>query len=381
MKRKELLNWITIILGIACLLLPLVCFDFTGESSLTEKRRLAALPAVRDEDGAWNKAFLGELATWFEDRIGFRSEMNGIIGRVKLQFMPQTVSSKVHVGEDGWYFLNTDNNLQLPTVEFTITHEMRERITDEFVAVHEYLEQNDISFVVVLVPSKSDIYPEKLRYSAPLVEKTLVDWVADDLERMGITVVRLKETLKGMKQDAQLYFKTDTHWNETAVYAAYLKVLETLDDDEKGNFSPISVTFEDALHTGDLGLMMGGDHVLMPEPTKRMVLPALEAVEVSNTAFLNQTTGREYVTAAWAFLNSSVQEKRALMYGDSMTSQWHFPRLMAEHFSEFSFVWSNYIEQLDLELAQPQMVIYEITERNLQYVGKELLLYDHMMNH
>ena len=127
------------------------------------------------------------------------------------------------------------------------------------------------------------------------------------------------------------------------------------------------VRFEDGEYTGEFGAMMGVN--LPPEKTENSIILNQSAVKDADTeqhtAFKETLAAEGIANPCYYYQNKSVNGPRVMMYGDSMFGSWNATELLAENFSEFSYVWDRNIRDSLLQKMRPDIVIYELTERYL----------------
>ncbi len=79
--------------------------------------------------------------------------------------------------------------------------------------VQDYFKQRDISLVLVVIPSKSRIYGDKIApYPQSEQLRSRYQEAIEALLSSGITVVNLEKTMVNKKEEEQLFYKYDTHW-------------------------------------------------------------------------------------------------------------------------------------------------------------------------
>lgn len=365
-KISDPKTW-TALVFVAMIALPILSIRWTGgEYSQAEKRFLAGWPALFSQDGTLAAEAGSSFKSWFEDHIGFREKLVALHAQVRSGLFRLSPSDRVHIGKDGWYYYTLDENLEISTGRYTLTQETLEQILSRHLAVRDKLAGMGIDYVILLPTSKVSIYPEYMRYGDGQIRETPVDIVADYLEeRSDLKVVRLKEALLEEKKDRQVYFKTDTHWTQEGAYAAYREIVRRMQEWGLCETGPIDVAFADTTFTGELGAMMGLE--LPAEPAKEIVFPRKDAVldpPTQRSARFSQAVAAAGVhDPCRHFENGAAQGPNVLMFGDSMFGGWNATDLLAEHFPEFSYVWSTDIDGGILEAMEPDVVIYELTER------------------
>lgn len=369
MKRKNIKAWSLIVAFAAIITAPIFLIHWTGgDYSEAEKRNLAPKPIIFSEDGSINRNVMSETKSWLEDHIGFRDKFIKLSAGIKYYLFGQSPSDQVHIGEDGWLYYVPDNNLKIATGDYPLDEDMLEKILQEHLAIRDELAEQGIDYVIVLPTSKVSIYPEHLRYGDDQVRKSPVDVVADYIEdNSDLHVIRLKDALLKEKDNYQLYFKTDTHWNQRGAYIAYKEIIDKMKNWGLCDTNCAEVRFENTKYKGEFGAMMGID--LPAEDTENSVILHQKAMkdEKSNQykRFHELLVTEEIGTPCYYYQNSSVPSNKVMLYGDSMFGGWNLTDLFAENFSEFTYIWDRSIRPSLIDEIHPDVVVYELTERFL----------------
>jgi len=368
-KQASMTRILVSAIFISLLALPLLFIQWSEEEySNEEKRVLAAAPSFWLEDYTWNPNVGGEIKSWLEDHIGFRSKLVRLYAETKFRFFRQSPSEKVHIGKEGWYYYTQDENLEIALGTYTLTPDVLEQILYRHLAIRDKLQAKGIDYVIILPTSKVSIYPEYLRCGSGEVRQTPADIVADYLEgHSDLKVIRLKDALLRSKKEHQVFFKTDTHWTQPGAFAAYQEIIRKLQEWGYCGTRPIDVAFENAEYCGEFSGMMGLD--LPPEAIENIVI--LDKKAVLNPETEQYARFREAVEAAanqnpcYYYSNPAVEGPSVLMFGDSMFGGWQATELLAENFPEFSYYWGTDMQENVLDAVMPDLVFYELTERYL----------------
>ena len=370
MKRNKHRNRILTAVFILFLVLPLLTVRFTGnELSETENRYLAPFPTLLVK-GKLNPEFPSTARLWLEDHIGFRRELITLSSAVKWKLFHQSPSTQVHLGADGWCYYTIDENLELVTGRYSLPDEMLEEMLQMHLEIRDRLAAQGIEYVVILTPSKATVYPEYLRYGDGTVHDTPVDLVADYLtEHSDLHVIQVKDALLEAKESDQVFFKMDTHWNYVGAYTAYKKVAEDLKTFGLIDTDPVQVTRQDTEYLGDFVPLMGLTGLMEPEQTQdcRILSPGSRMDQNSGLYRKLVKTVNSFKSSAkcYHFRNKNIAEGTAMTFGDSMFGDWHIPKYLAEHFHEHVFIWDYDLHQEYLDLVQPDVVLFQMTERYL----------------
>ena len=376
MKKRNNFNRekFIILLFLLLLAVPVCKMGWSGGTvSKTEKRVLAKFPVSIDHETGKLSVSRAGIENWANDNIGFRDLFLKVHANLKFRVLGITTSDKVEKGRDGWYFYTQDHNIEIASQTYpNFDEDMLAEILEQQTRIQNKLQEQGIEYVLVLPPSKVSIYPENLAGGNYKISKTPVDILADYLEKNSdIKVVLVKDALLNAKMEtqSQLYFKTDTHWTEYGAYIAYKKVVEDLRKWGMFSNNAAEVTFETGMQQGEFSAMLGDPSILGPEETLKASINDAKAYELVDGELYHgfQSLIAKENIQDWRRLykNDSVSWPRVLMYGDSMCGLWNMPDLFAENCSIFSYVWSGDLQQEMIDYINPDIVIYEITERYL----------------
>jgi alginate O-acetyltransferase complex protein AlgJ len=137
-------------------------------------------------------------------------------------------NEKVVIGRDGWLFYRP--SLLYPTGPSFRSHYVRADATvkdwDPLPAIKRFKEDlaaRKIDLVMVPIPSKSQIYPEKLTRTydqkrGPPVNSYTEEFYRE-LRKAGIRVIDLSRVLWDAKETGQVYMTLDTHWTPLGMKA------------------------------------------------------------------------------------------------------------------------------------------------------------------
>ena len=355
------------------ILLPLLTFNFEqGKISDTENRRLASFPKLTDSEGTFNSNYLSDFSAWFEDNLGMRDSFIRLSNSIDYYLLNKSPNPGIAKGNNGWLYLNEDNNLELATGSYpNFSVDDIRRTCELQTEVMEKLQAQGIEYALILPPSKPSVYPENIRGGEYTVGTSPADLLADYiLENSCVNVIRLKEALLEEKNKGQqVYFKTDTHWNDYGAYTAYCSIVEQLNACGFICSKPVDVSFSAGTKLGNLSNSIGG--IIPEEDTLISTIdnPAAAPIEDSKKTALTdiEESLQGYARGVYAF-TSPASSPTVLMYGDSFFAEYMLEYL-AENFGSFYFVWSANISQDEIDTVQPDIVLYDMTELTLNLLA------------
>lgn len=372
MRKHRLGDKLIVIFLFVALVLPVVTMNrVKGKISETENRVLASFPEIFDQQGNFIPDAVSGIQNWFNDNLGFRSELVSLNSLFQFNILNCSPSEKVEIGKDGWFFYTQDNNIDIAKGTYPNFQEADlQKICVQQTRIQQKLKEKGIEYVLILPPSKVSIYPEYIRSGDYTIRKTPDDILADYLEaHTTIKVIRLKDELINQKDIGQLYLKTDTHWNELGSYVGYNKIINDLNKWGIINDEPAEVEFEDGYYKGEFSAMMGNINLLEPESCPKSKIVSPDAVKIEDGERYNEINEQMQTyypnSVFYLYQNSDVEGPKVLMYGDSMFGSWNITELLAENFSEFTFIWDYEIKDDILESIKPDIIFYDMGERYL----------------
>ncbi|MGD9497502.1 MAG: hypothetical protein AB7Y46_14470 [Armatimonadota bacterium] len=187
-----------------------------GAGGVTAAGEAEELPAGGDWQGElarWGGSWEG----WVQSLGRFRADL-----RAMLQDVPDDTSGIV--GRDGWLFFRGD-------LEYLLAGDLRDQPEGKnpwpaILDFHRQLQERGVDLLVVVIPTKAEVYPEKLSVHAPGTDGP---WVApycrkllSELSAAGVHVVDLLPAFMAQRDRGPdpLYMPQDTHWTNRGVRLA-----------------------------------------------------------------------------------------------------------------------------------------------------------------
>jgi alginate O-acetyltransferase complex protein AlgJ len=265
---------------------------------------------------------------------------------------------QVRTGQDGWLFLTEELRYDANGYAHLSAR------ADLLGTAARSLERQGVKLVVALVPDKARVYSSKLASGLyPDYNSSRYLDALNALRKQGATTVNLLKPLMQAAAHAEVYYRTDTHWNQTGAKIAAEAVASTVQQlglELKGTtFS--SKTNAAVKRPGDLIRLMG-----LGDTSEALgLLPDVEAPVV---------TMQNSVDSVGLFGDSAVP---VVLTGTSYSMRGNFHGFLQQTLSTrvlnaakdgggFLQATRNYLEDDAFRLAKPQVLIWEVPERFLQ---------------
>lgn len=223
--------------------------------SESENRMLQEAP-VLDYDQYLDGRFETKFEKYADDQFVFR---DGFI-KVKTSF---DVSKGV-VESNGIYKSKDDYLIQQVTVPTKRRLENVEEALASFKKSNPTLRMN-----FLLAPTAGNILADKLPMAVELADQNkYMDKFLASVEESGYNVIDVREQLRNIKDDQQIYYRTDHHWTSEGAYEAYKQLIPVLGFEDVIEYEPVTVKtdFKGTLYSNS-GFTNGtNDHIdiMMP---------------------------------------------------------------------------------------------------------------------
>lgn len=352
-----------VLIFIIILLLPFLWMNlFSTPAASGENRKLHEKPVFNfDKVIEYPKLF----NQYFDDNFGFRKELSTLNSYYKLKiFETSSKPDAVVVGKKSWLF-STD-----PTV---ITGYQNDKLftEDELKIIRHHLEEafdwhatKGANFFVIILPAKSNIYPEYLpdclrRKS----ENSKLLQLRDYMEKnSGVKIIDVTNELIAAKKRVEVYYQHDFHWNFQGGYIGYAKLMEAINKvNPKLKANPIDNYWTVFRHThnADLSKILSLENILLNDEwhLENPLKPKYKKVKPADY---------ESVVTIQPTLHTQIKNSRlpkAVVYRDSYFTL--MSPFFSEHFKDCIYIWTNELSVEVIEKEKPNIVVYEMLESSI----------------
>jgi hypothetical protein len=267
-------------------------------------------------------------------------------------------SDKVLFGKQGWLFLRHDTNNVIgqhtgqvklnPWAQQAWKGVLRDRMS--------VTARLGICWLCLAVPDKESLYPEYLPSAIELAPSRPVHDFLKVASAVNAPVEYVLEDLRLAKDSADLFSKTDTHWNFRGAYVAYRTICRLLAerDIELDVIKENSIYWSEHISQGDLGSKVHPDPP--SSPTIRAELDRQQGRLVFDNGVRNH--GR-----VMRFAQRRSQGLTCVVFGESFTH--YLLPFLKETFQHLIFVHTSMLVREILEQERPDVVLSLPLERFL----------------
>lgn len=320
-----------------------------ADTENAENRVLSQFPTIKDEDGAWNRAYFNELEQWFSEHFGLRGEMVTAYGTITREVFGVSAEPDVIIGKEGWlYYTETVPDI---TGVRTLSDTEIAHMAHNLALMSAYTEAHDASLILAIAPDKGSIYPQYLpmRYLHTGGENNL-DALYRALNGAAVTVCDWRGALREQADARLLYHKLDTHWNGDGTMLGYETLLQTAGLDATRFAGATRTETQD--WTGDLWTMLS---------------PAKENADANAVYDIPQTwqsVGRMRSVDDMTIRTTCADGSGSmLMFRDSFGRA--LLPLLSQSFASCTYSRAEAVPLDLIETVQTDVVVYERVEREL----------------
>lgn len=325
-------------------------------------------PSWRIRDWRW---YPPRFETALTDHLAGREALVGWHARFKLHTLRTSPTPRVWLGSDGWMFYNHWADLGVTNLPAHVPI-----VIDKWDAVirarREWCEARGIHFVVVVVPDKQTIYPERLpavvrdRTDERVFDRTLERWRAEP----AVPVIDLRPELLAAKPYGSVFYRNDTHWTPLGSYVGGASVVDGLADVLPGGPVQTWPTVPHMLqrrNMGDLWRMAG---MQRPAPEEPVLVAELRRNPAQRSDEVVPVPEAERLPHLKPIVWKGGTGPRVVLFHDSF-ADWDFQFVIAERCERLVSVGSyQFIEEI-VERERPQVVVCELVERILNNMPRK----------
>lgn len=328
--------------------------------TLTENRSLAQKPILKIQN---LKTFPKLYSDFFNDHFGFRPLLVQLGNIIQVKLFKSSPNNLVTIGKDDWFFYNSEDTYLDSLHAHPFTDDELLKVKTNLVNAKEHWATQGAKFVFLIAPKAQTVYPELLpsylKSSNGLSQR---EQIKKYLQGSNISIIDPTESLTLAKSLGQVYYKYDTHWNQLGAWVVYQQLLKSLSTDfpslQPTPLEDFTVSYADNPRK-DLAVLVGGETFLHEEEPMLKLKSGEKALDIVSPCPNLYFQCPKIVKAI-----QGQGTPKALFLRDSFLT--NVIPFLSEHFSESTYLWGIAPYSLqDFESTRPDVVIYELTERDL----------------
>ena len=361
MGYRRFLAFITVALFLLMAALPtygMLVPALNGDTG--ENRALAQWPAGFDPAG---------IEDWFDDHFALRGAMTEVYNRYNAKSGVEVLNG-VAIGKDQWLYYMYDNSDIDIKRESHYSQEELDNIVYAQQAVADYMDENGISYYLMVCPDKHTVYPEFLPDGLSGYEgKSRFDGMKAALEaNTTVNLVDARQPVIDAKGDQRLFFKTDTHWNAYGAYVGYELLIDRIAQDHpnvrKVTMDVVDVDVTEEWTGGDMSGFIGQSETMTDTLYNFSVKDS--TVVLVETPYAETSPDPErpilcYENPDHPELPTAVIFRDSFMGRDASCTL--MLPLLADSFSKVTIAWSTSVLTHIVENEDPDIVVMEYVER------------------
>lgn len=346
-------------------------FGFVEDMENTENRLMAEVPEF---DLQRLDPFPHDFEKYLNDHFNLRNLLIRTYNSINYEVFDVTgLHSTVVKGKEDYFFLKENLLVWCRNEPYLSGNGLVKELTRR----SRWCRERNMEFLIVLIPRKYSIYPEKLpwRYIKRSPSSNL-EQLVDKLEKQDeVTYLDLTPFLLKAKEKGQVFHQLDMHWTDYGAFVAYQAIMEKLQ--EKLEFDTPVLTpgdFKEEVKFNEKMDMLKAFQLLRPPLEEQHFLVRKEPSSINRGEESNYE-----VIAGFGYqeefeivtINPAVKKPRAFIIRDSFSR--NLIPLLSEHFSRATYIWDSWRYELHpekLEKEKPDLVITIMQENAL-----EVLLY------
>ncbi len=342
-------------------------FEMFELSGVTEGRRKVKFPQLKKVGLI---EFTRRFERYYNDNFGFRDFLIKINNSIKFHLFGVSTSDQVLIGKDGWLYLTAGTALDKRSKKRTLTQQNLQRKLRLYQEKADFLQNLGIKYLLIVAPNKNSIYPEFYPdYAQAEVQGKYEQFINYMNSNSKLVLTDIKPKLIVAKNQGELFFRGDSHWNDLGAFIAYQEIAEKL----KQQFPQIEIADLDnykLYKKGGASALIRMLGIFKPTQHESIYLKPKQPDLWYNFARKQRSRHAPFIVRRNFEIQGQTPDsgklvEKAIVYRDSF-----FARLapfVSLHFKEIK-MYSTQFYKFDkklIEQERPSIVIEEIVERSL----------------
>lgn len=355
MKQERKSKFI-IAIFVLVLTIPSITYPFFKQFIDTtnyENRELASKPEL---DYSNYLEFPNLYEDYYIDHIAYKNQFIKLNNLINIKLFNTLDNSQVVLGKNNWLFYKGEGGIAINEYKADNLYSEKQlmKILDNVVEYKKKIKETTGSdFVLMLIPDKEHVYSEFLpNYIQSKSTYKRIDQIYNYItQNSDVKVCYPLNRLKSMKEEKQVYYKYDTHWNQIGAYYGSIELLNIIGVDCK-NVVNYKNTNE---RSGDLARMIYLNDYFSDD-SEFVVENYFDNINVSKIYDDKQ------INQALTKYKSSIKNNKKLYFvGDSFKDG--MKNYISKQFENTIFVHRSTFNKEDYLNEKPDVFVYQLVER------------------
>lgn len=350
--------------------------------------RVSVLGLGPDVPG-WAARISKRSPTSFEERVPSAKITTVFYHHHIKPVLPKQSKVKALVGHNNWLFLANDSNRVLEQLKGRMPPTQKQLDEYRLLAGRRLQRFHDLNipYVMFIAPTKELVYKDYLPEGICVDEASYPpNLLGSAMIQEGLHVESLLSALRSARSLNDVYFKTDTHWNQIGGLIAYEEILKAISAKMPGMLGPVRKDFLFAPLANFRGdLADKGKVIAIPGDDKLVSVaddeydPELFS-EVTPTvsgyvAYSQKIIPPEHLQISQGSRETSLFESQAssgpkiLVFHDSFML--NVMPYLSNHFARSAYLWRPHLCYEAIERERPDIVISVVLDRFMRATPNE----------
>lgn len=310
-----------------------------------------------------------KVDSYLSETFPFREQLVLYNNSIDYGIFRHSSNNSVIIGEEGWLFYSAvDDGDPISCYQGTnlLSEEELATIAEQCVEQEKRLAEQGIEYVLMITPNKERIYSEYMpqEYGIPAENYRALQIVEYLRENTDLRVVYPYDELMTAKQlvPEELYYKTDTHWNNIGGYVGAKALLDELHVDFPG-IEEVEITkdYENYMN-GDLAMLLGIGDIIK---------------DVDAQYNISGYSSHDVVADYWDFFTyfeyHAIGADRRNIYVIRDSFSTNMSGYVASQFDNSYFRHNSTYTYEDLQNHSPDIVVVEVAERYIMGISIQVV--------
>jgi alginate O-acetyltransferase complex protein AlgJ len=307
--------------------------------------------------------WLTEFEDYFNANLGYKRKLIQIHNLLGYRVLRDLQSESVLVGRKNWLFLKQNHGWESFRSERPLAGAEERGWQHALERAEDWLAEQQIPFLLVIVPSKETVYPDFLPRSATRARSvTRLDEMLELLRENEIPHLELRTALLEARKHTQVYDSIDSHWNGQGARVGAQLIMQRVAEllHRPPSFAELNERIVPQPSWADLPLILSLDGVVTA-PSNAVVpkQPRARRLEPPESV----TDSQKAQTKRMVFEVADETLPSALILRDSFAEG--LQPVLTEKFRRSVWIWTHKLDLTLVAREKPDIVIMETTERFL----------------